>query len=270
MNLKDFKGNEKLIQRLTATIQNEMLSHAYIFEGEASLDKIAFAKAFVKAILCLNEPGIGCDLCVSCRKVEHDNYEDLFYISAEGSSIKDEAIEKLQERLKVKPYGSRNIAIISDADTMTLRAQNRLLKTLEEPAPGTILILLSENIENLTNTILSRCVKFRLNYYGRESYTGMLDKAAEIADLLMEGAPFFKRKEAIADVIKDGEQIMAFLDALEKVYRDFLIIPSEKGKLYKKSQIYRNVSLIEETRRELLKGVSKSYALKDLMIKIGG
>ena len=71
-------------------------------------------------------------------------------------------------------------------------------------------------------------------------------------------------------MLKEGEQVMAFLDALEKVYRDFLIIPSEKGRLYKKSQIYRNVSLIEETRRQLLKGVSKSYALKDLMIKIGG
>lgn len=270
MRLTDFTGNEKLIQRLIATIQNETLSHAYIFEGETSLDKLAFAKAFVKGILCTERPGIGCDQCVSCRKIEHDNYEDLFFVAADGASIKDEAIEKLQERLKVKPYGDRNIAIISDADTMTLRAQNRLLKTLEEPAPGTILILLSENIENLTNTILSRCVKFRLNYYGQESYEGMLDKAHAIADLLMEGAPFYKRKEAIAEVIKDSDQIMAFLDALEKVYRDFLIIPSEKGRLYKKSQIYKNVSLIEETRRQLLKGVSKSYALKDLMIKIGG
>lgn len=270
MRLTDFTGNEKLIQRLIATIQNETLSHAYIFEGETSLDKLAFAKAFVKGILCTERPGTGCDQCALCRKIEHDNYEDLFFVAADGTSIKDEAIEKLQERLKVKPYGDRNIAIISDADTMTLRAQNRLLKTLEEPAPGTILILLSENIENLTNTILSRCVKFRLNYYGQESYEGMLDKAGTIADLLMEGAPFYKRKEAIAEVIKDSDQIMAFLDALEKVYRDFLIIPSEKGRLYKKSQIYKNVSLIEETRRQLLKGVSKSYALKDLMIKIGG
>lgn len=270
MILSGFEGNEKLIERLIATINNETISHAYIFEGEAALDKVAFAKAFVKAILCEQSPGEGCDICNVCRKVEHDNYEDLFFVEADGKSIKDEAIEKLQERLKVKPYGDRNIAIISDADTMTLRAQNRLLKTLEEPAKGTVLILLSENIENLTNTILSRCVKFRLNYFGRETYEGMLDKAEEVAELLMRGAPFYQRKEAISEIVKDDNKIMAFLDALEKVYRDFLIIPSEKGRLYKKSQIYTNVSLIEETRRQLLKGVSKSYALKDLMIKIGG
>ena len=270
MNLSGFEGNDKLIERLSATVKNGTLSHAYIFEGEAALDKIAFAKAFIKAVLCKEKPGEGCDMCAVCRKIEHDNYEDLFFVQAEGASIKDEAIEKLQERLKVKPYGDRNIAVISNADTMTLRAQNRLLKTLEEPARGTVIILLSENIENLTNTILSRCVKFRLNFYGKESYEGMLDKAVEVADLLMRGAPFYKRKEAISDIIRDEEKVMAFLDALEKVYRDYLIIPSEEGRLYKKSQLYRNVSLIEETRRQLLKGVSKSYALKDLMIKIGG
>lgn len=270
MNLIDFHGNEKLIERLTATVQNGTLSHAYIFEGESALDKTAFAKAFVKAVLCKDAPGKGCGICSICRKIDHDNHEDLFFVEAEGASIKDESIEKLQERLKIKPYGERNIAVIKDADTMTLRAQNRLLKTLEEPAPGTVLILLSENIENLTNTILSRCVKFRLNYFGKESYEGMLDKAAQIADMLMRGEPFYKRKAAVADIAKDSDQTMAFLDALEKVYRDFLIIPSAEGRLYKKSQIYKNVALIEETRRQLLRGVSKSYALKDLMIKIGG
>lgn len=270
MNFLDFHGNEKLVKRLIATIQNNTLSHAYIFEGEVVLDKIAFTKAFVKAVLCEEKPGIGCDECSICRKVDHDNYEDLYYVEADGASIKDEAIEKLQERLKIKPNGERNIAVINNADTMTLRAQNRLLKTLEEPAPGTIIILLSENIENLTNTILSRCVKFRLNYYGSESYEGMLDKASSVADMLMRGEPFYRRKEAVAEVAKDNEQTMAFLDALEKVYRDFLIIPSEEGRLYKKSQIYQNVNLIEETRRQILKGVSRNYALKNLMIKIGG
>ena len=254
MSFSQIEGNQKLIDRLSASIKSGNVSHAYIFEGEAVLDKKAFAEAFVKAVLCKEKPGIGCGECPSCRKVEHGNYEDLFYV----------------ERLKTKPYGERNIAIIKDADTMTLRAQNRLLKTLEEPPEGTILILLSENIENLTQTILSRCVKFRLNYFGKESYEGMMDKAREIADLLLEGAPFYKRREAIEDIIKDDGQVRAFLDALERVYRDLLIDPSEKSRLYKKSRIFKNVDCIEKTRRQIQRGVSKSYALKDLMIKIGG
>lgn len=270
MSFGQIQGNEKLINRLSEAIKKGNVSHAYIFEGEAVLDKKAFAEAFVKAVLCREEPGVGCGRCASCRKIEHGNYEDLIYVQADGSSIKDEAIEKLQERLKTKPYGPRNIAVISDADTMTLRAQNRLLKTLEEPAEGTILILLSENIENLTQTILSRCVKFRLNYFGRESYEGMMETARAVADLLLEGQPFYKRKEAVSEIMKDTGKTDAFLDALERVYRDLLVNPSEKGRLYKKSQIYQNVSMIEQTRRQIQRGVAKSYALKDLMIKIGG
>lgn len=270
MRFDQVKGNEKLVERLAAAIRKGNVSHAYIFEGEAALDKKAFAQAFAKAILCGSNPGVGCDACLSCRKIDHDNHEDLIYVEADGNSVKDEAIEKLQAKLRVKPYGERNIAIISDADSMTLRAQNRLLKTLEEPADGTVIILLSENIENLTQTILSRCVKFRLNYFGRESCEGMLDRAEEIADLLLEGQPFYKRKEAIADIVKDAGKTDAFLDALEKVYRDRLIEPAEKGRLYRKSQIYQNVAIIEETRRQLRRGVAKSYALKNLVIKIGG
>ncbi|MCQ4637989.1 hypothetical protein NE619_14730 [Anaerovorax odorimutans] len=270
MSFDRIKGNEKLKERLSAAIRSGNISHAYIFEGEAMLDKKAFAEAFIKAVLCKEAPGIGCDSCVICSKIDHGNHEDLIYVQADGSSIKDEAIETLQERLKTKPYGERTAAIINDADTMTLRAQNRLLKTLEEPAEGTILILLSENIENLTQTILSRCVKFRLNYFGEESYEGMLDKAREVADMLLAGQPFYKRKEAVADIMKDSGQTYAFLDALEKVYRDFLIENTQEGRLYKKSQIYRNVDLIEQARRQIQRGVAKSYALKDLMIKIGG
>lgn len=270
MGFNEMKGNEKLVNRLTAAIKSGNISHAYIFEGQAILDKRAFAEAFVKAVLCKEAPGIGCDHCASCRKVEHGNCEDLIYVEKDGNSIKDEAIEQLQERLKTKPYGERNIAIISDADTMTLRAQNRLLKTLEEPPEGTILILLSENIENLTQTILSRCVKFRLHYFGRESYEGMMEEARMIADMLLEGQPFYKRKEAISEIMKDEGKTNAFLDALEQVYRDLLVEPSEKSRLYKKSKIYKNVDWIEETRRQIQRGVAKSYALKDLMIKIGG
>ena len=79
------------------------------------------------------------------------NHEDIFYVRKDGNSIKDENMSALQERLKNKPLGERNIAIVEDADTMTLRAQNRILKTLEEPPSGTVIILLSENTE-------SRCV----------------------------------------------------------------------------------------------------------------
>lgn len=270
MSLKDIKGNEQLIQRLTKAIKNQHVSHAYLFEGDSLLDKKAFADEFVKGILCEAEPGIGCDRCATCNKIKHGNYEDLIYVEADGRSLKDAAIVALQNRLKTKPFGERNIAVISDADTMTLRAQNRLLKTLEEPPQGTIIILLSENIENLTQTILSRCVKYRLNYFEQETYAGMNETACDVADMLLQGTPFYKINARISDIIKDDKKSNAFLDAMEKRYRDLLLSTEAKSRLYKKSQIFEYVDAIEAARRQLQQGVAKSYAIKNLMIKIGG
>lgn len=270
MTFKEIQGNAPLTKRLTDVIRNQNISHAYIFEGEACLDKKRFVESFVQAILCAEEPGIGCGHCSICNKISHGNHEDLTYVEADGRSIKDEAIEQVQERLMVKPYGQRNIAVISDADTMTLRAQNRLLKTLEEPPQGTIIILLSENIENLTQTILSRCVKYRINYFGSASYEYMIQRAEKIVDMLLEGEPFYRLKKEVEDIIKEQRETEALLDAMERIYRDLLINNNSKSRLYKKEQIYQNVAVIEETRRQLQRGVSKSYAIKNLIIKIGG
>ena len=86
----------------------------------------------------------------------------------------DEQISKVQSDIKKKPMEERHMVVIQDADTMTLRAQNRLLKTLEEPFEGTVMILLSENRENLLETIKSRCVLYRicLLYTSRRNTSG--------------------------------------------------------------------------------------------------
>ena len=83
-------------------------------------------------------------------------------------SVKDEQISKLQAELQKKPLGERNLAVIKDADTMTKRAQNRILKTLEEPYEGTVIFLLSENRENIIDTVKSRCVIYRLESQGEK------------------------------------------------------------------------------------------------------
>lgn len=270
MSFKRIEGNDHLLARLTEAIRSNHVSHAYVFEGEAALNKKAFAEAFAKAMLCREEPGIGCDRCVICNKIEHGNHEDLISIEADGRSIKDEVVEMLQNRLRTKPFGERNIAIISDADTMTLRAQNRLLKTLEEPPPGVVIILLSENTEHLTQTVLSRCVKYRLQYFDRDIDPQIKEIAVSAADMLIEGAPFYKINGLIREIIKDDGQTKAFLDVLEQHYRDLLLGTGQKNKLYKKTQIYAYVDAIEQAKRQLQQGVAKSYAVKNLMIVIGG
>ena len=268
MSLSKYQLNKKLIDRISASILSGRVFHAYIIEGDALSDKEGFAREFCKAIICKEKPGNGCDVCLDCRKMDHDNYEDLYYIESDGMSVKDEQIFKLQSELKKKPNGSRNLAIIKDADTMTVRAQNRLLKTLEEPFAGTVIILLSENRENLLETIRSRCVLYRLEDIKENT------KGQELSELVFEaisdGKKFFELKQILSSKIKSREDAFALLDGLERIYEKLLTWEDPRRKIYTKDEIIKAIELIEAARRDLYTKVNYQYALKNLVLKIGG
>jgi len=271
MTFDDIKGNDKLIARLKNIALCGNISHAYIFEGDTCIDKVLVAECFIKAVLCPEEKGVGCDRCSTCNKISHGNHEDILYVEADGRSIKDEVIIDLQEKLRKRPLiGERNIAIIKDADTMTPRAQNRLLKTLEEPAGNAIIILLSENIENLIATILSRCVVYRLQYFGTDAYAEIIESAGQLADMMLKGEPFYQVKVKLSEFTESRESGYRLLDALERIYGDLATKDSDKSKLYRKEEIYRAVASIEQARRNLQRGIGVGYALKNMIIEIGG
>ena len=185
-------------------------------------------------------------------------------------SVKDEQIEELQEKLRRKPFGERNLAIIKDADTMTARAQNRLLKTLEEPYGAAVIMLLSENTENLLATIRSRCVTYRLADEKTTAEMPGTEAAEAIFGALAEGAGFASLKSLLAEKMKSREDAFALLDGLERIYEALLTEKDERYRLYRKEKIMRSIELIEEARRDLLAKVNYQYALKNLLIKIGG
>ena len=280
MSLDKWKSDEKLIERISKAIRSGSVSHAYIIEGDSCVDKEDFAKDFLKAICCEKRPGLGCEgagggegeKCLSCRRIDHGNCEDLYIVRAEGAttkSVKDDAILELQENLKKKPAESLNMAIICNADTMTKRAQNRLLKTLEEPTPGTVIILLSENRENLLDTIKSRCIFYRLGG-GEETGGENLRDANRLVDALIEGENFFEMKQLLSKSVKSREDAFRILDGMERIYRNLLLEKDSRGKLLKKDDVFRAVELIEEARRDLIMNVNYNYALRNLMLKIGG
>lgn len=270
MHFKHQEENINLIMRLDHIIENDKISHAYIFEGPGSVDKKAFAETFVKGILCPINSGDDCGRCGICRKVDHGNHEDIIYISANGGSIKDADIVKMQDSLKTKPFGDRHVVIVENSDTMTLRAQNRLLKTLEEPPGMSVIILLSENMENLVQTIQSRCVKYRINHFGSESYDSMLQRAQTIAQMSLGREPFYKVSKEVKDVLKSSEDTAGLLDGLQVVFRNMLVEKNKGISLYKDEDLIRSIHAVEAARKQIKEGVSPSYAIKNLLIKIGG
>lgn len=269
MAFDDINVSEKMKRRLEETARSGKVSHAYIFEGNTCIDKERIALSFIKAMLCREHRGKGCDECLICRKIGHGNYEDLIEVRAEGNSIKDEAIESMQERLRNKPLGERNVVLIANADTMTLRAQNRLLKTLEEPPTAAVMILLSENAENLIATIRSRCIirRFTTAEAGAEEDMQLL--AREMADLIATGAPFYALTAKMKPAMEDKSSALAFLDALEMQY-GFMLKEHAVGDTGLQQYIFRAVDSIEKARGNLRSNIGIGYVLKCLVLKIGG
>lgn len=283
--INDVRGRKNVVDRMTRTIVNRNISHAYLIAGDRTMDKLSLAENFVKAILCKEGSGDCCDCCTSCIKVSHGNHEDVIYLAAEGNSIKDEAVEELQSRLKKKPVGDRNIVILQDADTMTLKAQNRLLKTLEEPAQGTVILLLSENMENLVPTILSRCVIFKLNAYEVPESGNVLEGAVKIADMILDRKPYYEISSRLTEYISGREAAFEFLDCLESWYRDLAISEFDpqsrilrhadraqeiqsRSRLYPKSVIDHAVAAIEEAKNEINRNLNTSYTIKKMILKM--
>lgn len=262
--------NDNLIRRINSAVKNDRVSHAYIFEAPGYVDKKRFAEAFAKAVLCPKHLGENCGECSICDKIDHGNHEDMIYICPDGGSVKDAAIMKMQEELKTKPFGSRHIAIVESSDTMTLRAQNRLLKTLEEPPGKSLIILLSENMENLAQTIQSRCVKYRINHGDNTNTDYLMEKAGHIVSMALNRAPFYRIKKETDDISGSREEAYGFLDAVQAVLRDMMMEGNKEISVYKADKLAESIYAAETARKQIREGVSPSYAIKNLMIVIGG
>ena len=272
MSFAQIKDNDALIGKIRTMIKSGNVPHAFIVESPRSVDKTAFATAFAQALLCPVAPGEGCGSCPTCRRIADRNHLDVIFVEAtekKGSkvaSVRDEDVEALQERLGSKPLeGDRSVAVICDADSITPRAFNRFLKTLEEPAPGTVILLLSENMESMPATIRSRCVHLRLNAYGRSGEEGReaADEAASLLDGLLEGRPYYQLREIIEPRAKGRNDALLFVDALEGRCG---ILLTDGLPATERDRLYRLVAQLEETREEIRRGDRADSALKKMVL----
>lgn len=163
-NFKDILGNERLISNLKNSIAHDTVNHAYIFEGERGMGKKTIAKAFAKLLNCYEGKTEPCEKCSSCLSFDSDNNPDVIYVTRSKSAITvDDVRTQIIRNVSIKPYNCRyKIFIIQDADRMNVQAQNAFLKSLEEPPIYAKFLLLCENSNKFLDTIISRCVLFKL------------------------------------------------------------------------------------------------------------
>ncbi len=153
-------GNEINKNILKKVVETERFSHAYLFAGPKGTQKRDAALEFAKAILCIEGNSKPCGLCSQCLKVQKGNHPDIHEIKtgAEGESIKISQIRQLQKSAATKPYeGDKKIFIVNSCETMGMPGQNAILKILEEPEEGIIILLIANSKSSILPTILSRC-----------------------------------------------------------------------------------------------------------------
>ncbi len=258
------ENNSILIDMLNRLVREGKVAHAYLFEGPSNVDKIDFARNFVKGVLCPDRLGENCGKCEICDKIDHNNHEDIYYPERNNkTTIGKDAINTIEEKLNIKPIGERNVVIISESDIMTPEAQNRFLKLLEEPPGNSLIILLSENIENLKPTVLSRCVKYRIDNTSTELADNNADK---IIAMMLSGTEIREINQELLEYVRSREKSEKLLDSMEMILMNHIKNKDEGVSLNKFEDLYDIIHGIEKTRIKVHQNCSIEYALKDLII----
>ena len=210
MRWESIAGQDRAVNLLKGALARDHVHHAYLLAGPDGIGKELLARTFAQAANCEAEDPAArpCGACANCRGIERGNFPDVMFLmpqaemlsrgllsradleAAPSKEIRVDEVRALAKRLSFAPLrGRRKVAIVTPADAMNERAQNTLLKTLEEPPPGTTFLLVSANPDSLLPTIRSRCARVQM---------GPVPAAALAARLLRDGVPEAEARDRAA------------------------------------------------------------------------
>ena len=227
------EGQPRAIALFGRALASGRVAHAYALVGSAESGRSALAAVFAEALLCERASAVGgCGQCRACALVAKRQHPDLHLIvptpperNPRGPrAIRIDAIRELERRAALRPaMGRHKVFIVEDADRMTADTPQAFLKTLEEPSPGTILILGVSTVRALPATVLSRCQIVRCAPHAdpaaAEARAGALTLVAEVrakgVDALIRRLPTVDRDKAVV-----------LIDAYWHWCRDLLVVQS--------------------------------------------
>ena len=198
------------------------LSHAYLFWGARGSGKFRFALEVAKALDC--ERGQPCGDCSVCRGVDHGNDPSVhvFAPDEDKAAIGIETVRTLCKRIQLKG-AKTHVVILRQAELLGEPAANALLKTLEEPPPGAVLILTAHSTGSLLSTLVSRCHRIPFTLDSQlASDDGALALMDELVaeDFFLEQDPKSWLGEKFPEAASARESTRALLERLVIASRD--------------------------------------------------
>lgn len=158
-------GHDRVVASLRRAVQEGKPHHALLLLGPAGVGKMTLARLLAAGLVCEAPGDRPCEECTSCRKVAAGTHTDVWTQEPSGKSrtITVDQVAEIQRRLSYRRGdGDFRVVLVDDAGTMNDQSQNKLLKTLEEPPPGTVIVLCALHPGQLLVTVRSRCQKVTL------------------------------------------------------------------------------------------------------------
>lgn len=171
--LDDYKMYQKITYKIiNNSIKKNRCSHAYLIDSNGYFKSLELAISIAKTFLCpFNySNSLNCNGCSQCNTIDDGNFLELKIIKPDGEWIKKEQLDDLQNLFSKKAViGNKKVYIIDGVERLNITSANSILKFLEEPEEGIIAILITENINKVISTIVSRCQILSLNNINLEN-----------------------------------------------------------------------------------------------------
>ncbi len=233
--LRQIVGHRRLTTLLARAIERGSLPPTLLFVGPHGIGKWAAARAMAQAINCTDPSTLlspaspdseslrapdgvdACGTCRACDRIARNVHVDVIALEPDDkAAIKIDVIRDMLERTAYRPFeGKRRVVMIREADSLTDESQNALLKSLEEPSPGTMFVLTTAVPGALLPTVRSRCMRLR---FGRLT-------AGELAKALTQHHGYSEAEARTAAGLADGSigQALALADNDLSAYRELAV-----------------------------------------------
>ncbi len=266
-------GNEKLKSFFSSAAEKGKIAHAYIFEGGRGSGKHTLARRLACLLACRSLFERPCMMCESCRKIAEGISPDIIEIKLpdDKKTIGVEQLRELRSSVYVKPSEEDiKVYIISNAEAMTVQAQNVFLKVLEEPPMGVYFIMLCENSSNILPTVKSRAPVLKMHIFSDEELEKyLLEYNKQAVNLFSSNEEEFKLIVRIAEgKIGEAERLISDSkndksQSKHEKARRFIELTADHTK-YSDFLLY--VQNMAKNKEELLDIILyATYAVRDLM-----